>query len=218
MTKIQNYCAFIVLCVCFNSPTLFANSQFPSCSQISLDEDGDGFGYENDQTCIVDANTSLTPVAGECIDDNADGWGWNGVGSCQVPVINNTECQDTEPRGDGWGWNGSSSCRVVPALVPIFSELEDLKSRLVSISGRDQKIINMYCPDTDESFYLTISGSAEYYIGGQLQSTGMWSTGLYDADGFMSMLMLNSRRYFFGTGKNTRGLVISGRRCMFLDE
>lgn len=218
MTYVTNFCAVILLCIGFSSSPLFANSQFPSCTQISADYDGDGYGYENNQTCIVDANTSLTLIAGECIDDNADGWGWNGVGSCQVPVIENTECEDTEPRGDGWGWNGTSSCLVVPADTQSFSELEDLKSRLVSTGNRSEKIINMYCPDTDESFYLTIGGLAEHYISSQLEATGMWSTGLYDQDGIMSMLMQNGRRYYFGTDKNTRSLIIASRRCRFVSE
>ena len=196
---------------------LHADSRFPSCSQISVDADGDGYGYENQSTCIVDSSTSLTPVAGDCIDDNADGWGWNGIESCQVPVTANSECEDTDPIGDGWGWNGISSCRVVPAAPEKYSELDHLKSLLVSVTNRNENLVGMYCPDSDETFYLLISGVAEHYVGSQLQARGLWTTGLFEEDGIMSMI-LNGRYYSFGTDRNTRRLIVSSRRCVFLGD
>lgn len=196
---------------------IFANPDLPSCSQISADEDGDGYGYENGRSCIIDTTTSLVPIAGECVDDNADGWGWNGIESCEVAVTVNTECEDTDPKGDGWGWNGSSSCRVVPATTPAYNELDHLKSLLVTVTNKNQKLIGMYCSDTDETFYLLINGWAEHYIGTALEATGMWTTGLYDEDGIMSMV-LDGRYYSFGTDRNTRDLIISGRRCVFFQE
>jgi len=47
----------------------------------------------------------------QCIDSDGDGWGWNGIETCQVPVTAQT-CTDTLPVGDGWGWDGSTSCRI----------------------------------------------------------------------------------------------------------
>jgi len=46
-----------------------------------------------------------------CIDEDNDGWGWNGVESCQITPVAR-ECFDSDPVGDGWGWNGVESCRV----------------------------------------------------------------------------------------------------------
>ena len=47
----------------------------------------------------------------ECIDEDNDGWGWNGVESCQItPTVR--DCFDSDPVGDGWGWDGVQSCRI----------------------------------------------------------------------------------------------------------
>ncbi len=45
----------------------------------------------------------------KCIDEDGDGWGWNGKSSCQVKS-QDEKCIDAD--GDGWGWDGSSSCQV----------------------------------------------------------------------------------------------------------
>jgi len=58
-----------------------------------------------------------------CVDSDGDGWGWNGVSSCQVggdatPASNNSSsavCSD--PDGDGWGWDGTSSCLVTKVIA-----------------------------------------------------------------------------------------------------
>ena len=104
-----------------------------------IDDDGDGWGWNSYDACIVTAS-----VAGECMDTLPlnDGWGWNGVASCQLPTAgegfcqgygdypwgwNNTtqascrldgdepqptDCIDTVPLNDGWGWNGVESCQL----------------------------------------------------------------------------------------------------------
>ena len=205
-----------MLFACAASTDILAQSQLPSCSQISLDVDGDGFGFENDMTCVVDSSTSLSPVAGECVDDNADGWGWNGVESCVVPIATNDDCMDTDPIGDGWGWNGTDSCRVVPAAAEKYTEIGHLKSLLTAVPNRLQKVVGMFCPNTDETFYLGLNGRAEHYIGSQLQGRGMWSTGIFDEDGIMWMF-INNGYSAFGTDRNTRPLIVAGRRdCIFL--
>ena len=55
------------------------------------------------------------PVSQPCIDEDGDGWGWNGITSCLVGSASGDSvvsepgiCVDED--GDGWGWNGSSSC------------------------------------------------------------------------------------------------------------
>ncbi len=47
-----------------------------------------------------------TSCAMPCVDSDGDGWGWNGAESCIVP----TACVDTD--GDGWGWDGTASCLI----------------------------------------------------------------------------------------------------------
>ncbi len=68
---------------------------------------------------IFSIGTALIPVissaqsAGECVDTDGDGWGWDGQQSCVMQSIARaatTACIDTD--GDGWGWNGVESCRV----------------------------------------------------------------------------------------------------------
>jgi len=56
---------------------------------------------------------SLIPTvarAAPCIDEDGDGWGWDGVKSCiaSAPVMQ--ACTDHD--GDGWGWDGLDTCIV----------------------------------------------------------------------------------------------------------
>ncbi len=98
----------------------------PPCSSSHFDVDGDGWGWENGQTCVSPVSGS-SPVNTNsntaCVDPDGDGWGWNGTSSCEVnastPGKNSdgggespksTNCVDSD--GDGWGWNGTSSCKV----------------------------------------------------------------------------------------------------------
>lgn len=82
----------------------------PVCQQSDSDPDDDGWGWENEQSCVV-KDMSSTDAA--CIDTDGDGWGWDGHASCLVPVIENPRidlCVDTD--GDGYGWDGSDTCLV----------------------------------------------------------------------------------------------------------
>ena len=172
----------------FTSAPAFAQSANPECAYQSSDPDGDGYGFENNTTCEVTANSS--PVGGassnECIDDNADGWGWNGTSSCQVPIVP-TDCVDTDPVGDGWGWDGSTSCRVVPA-PDTFNEIEEVESHL----GNQPSLINnnfftraaaIRCEPTafipERTFYLFYDGSVRTAGG----ASGAWGTGISQTDG-----------------------------------
>ncbi len=47
-----------------------------------------------------------------CIDTDGDGWGWDGVDSCEVEKTTPNTCIDSD--GDGWGWDGENSCRIEP--------------------------------------------------------------------------------------------------------
>lgn len=65
---------------------------------------------------------SLLPnivAAAPCIDEDGDGWGWDGVESCvaSAPVVQ--ACTDHD--GDGWGWDGVDTCIVgsQPATQPV---------------------------------------------------------------------------------------------------
>jgi len=175
---------FLVLC--YSVIPALATTDFPSCVDISTDQDGDGFGFENSATCIVDESTRDITSPGTCIDDNADGYGWNGVETCIVEIVQNAECVDTAPVGDGWGWDGESSCRVFPLAAIQVSELELLKSKLIKIDNRDERNAAFFCPDTDETYYLFLSGFLSYFVGQDLVGEGMWSTGMFDLDNRLS--------------------------------
>lgn len=101
-------CAVMWTIVLFTTP-ISVYSMPPACTDSSFDPDGDGWGWEDGQTCRV-VDDGGNPTAGECIDDDGDGWGWDGVMSCQIgdPVAG--DCIDDD--GDGWGWDGTASCRV----------------------------------------------------------------------------------------------------------
>lgn len=85
------------------------------CLDPASDPDGDGWGYENGQSCTVESGPANNSGNRTCIDLDGDGWGWNGVESCQLQT-SAAECVDLD--GDGWGWNGVESCTVASNMVP----------------------------------------------------------------------------------------------------
>ena len=106
----------------------------PVCASASSDPDGDGYGWENEQSCIVASSEAegicedrgdfpwgwnettrsscrlgVQTEATACVDDDGDGWGWNGIASC---IVESSQCEDRG--GYPWGWNPVtlSSCRL----------------------------------------------------------------------------------------------------------
>ena len=122
-------------------PTLLANddssrlSRWPHCSDPRFDSDGDGWGWENNASCIANSQspvitantTSVTTVASAatsaavCLqagtDPDGDGWGWENDASCvvQAPApVSHPICSSaaSDSNGDGWGWEYNTSCVV----------------------------------------------------------------------------------------------------------
>ncbi len=100
-----------------------ASANLPTCSSASSDEDGDGYGWENNASCIVQAaGGSGDGNNASCIDTPPfdDDWGWDGSQSCRLsasgndntPQEDDATCVDTPPFDDNWGWNGSASCML----------------------------------------------------------------------------------------------------------
>jgi len=128
---------------------------FPACSSAAVDDNGDGYGWENNQTCVVSDAPSVTntPVAAEAttdntidlltlfpacssssVDDNGDGYGWENNQTCVVvnnaqpatsnvqpeitPAINSAPqfpaCSDsaTDTDGDGYAWENNQTCVI----------------------------------------------------------------------------------------------------------
>lgn len=92
-------------------------SSTPVCLLARSDPDNDGWGWENNGSCIAGADEDPTGNGGAvCDDPDGDGWGWDGRASCQVSVTDDPVETDPvaavclDPDGDGYGWNGFSSC------------------------------------------------------------------------------------------------------------
>lgn len=120
-------------------------SVHPACVSALSDPDGDGYGWENNKSCIVtNASADQDPDDNgqACIDPDGDGWGWDGSASCVVgsPDVVSPPNPTTpthplcvsalsDPDGDGWGWENSKSCIVqsndtpptviTPSTVPV---------------------------------------------------------------------------------------------------
>lgn len=72
-----------------NSNIAFAN---PICQSSASDPDGDGWGWENDASCIV----ASSDFPGACITDSTGVEGWNGTRTCYITDIT---YDDTNVRG-----------------------------------------------------------------------------------------------------------------------
>ena len=168
----------------------------PFCQFASSDADGDGFGWENQTTCIVTADTN-TESAPACIDDDGDGYGWDGSRVCRIDVI----CYDTAPVGDGFGWDGSNSCEIAAYDVP-FSEIEVLKSESRSsiLFGVELPSAIALCSinSVEVEFELFANGSVEQNIDGTRINTGLWSTGFEVSDGLVHLTGVVARWLVLG--------------------
>ena len=106
-----------------NSPV---SETLQACTSAESDQDGDGYGWENNRTCLVTAgqstvNNSHPTCVSAASDSDGDGFGWENNQSClvsgasaagdvaDVPVC---ELDTSDPDQDGWGWENSRSCIV----------------------------------------------------------------------------------------------------------
>ncbi len=73
------------VCVCL-SASLFATSAYaqPVCGSAASDVDGDGWGWENGQSCKVASNSKAGVCRSAASDPDGDGWGWENEQSCRV--------------------------------------------------------------------------------------------------------------------------------------
>lgn len=131
-----------VLISSFSLLTLFSATAYaaPTCQSSASDTDGDGWGYENGQSCEVSSSAPQLGAAtaasssgnggqpictGSNADPDGDGWGYENGQSCQMPSgSSNTNastnsggkplCQGSnpDPDGDGWGYENGQSCQM----------------------------------------------------------------------------------------------------------
>ncbi|MBU2870410.1 cellulase family glycosylhydrolase [Colwellia sp. E2M01] len=99
-----------------------------ACTNASSDPDGDGWGWENNQSCKMEDSVeipddSITDDIIACTsassDPDGDGWGWENNQSCKVEASSLTYINgfpvcsfDSDSDGDGWGWENSKSCII----------------------------------------------------------------------------------------------------------
>lgn len=59
---------------------------YPACASAASDPDGDGWGWENNKSCVVNKSASSTypTCASAASDPDGDGWGWENNKSCMV--------------------------------------------------------------------------------------------------------------------------------------
>ena len=83
------------------------------CASNGTDADGDGYGWENNSSCVVagskaDKNPNCASAGS---DPDGDGWGWENERSCIV--VSRCQSDASDPDGDGWGWENERSCKIV---------------------------------------------------------------------------------------------------------
>ena len=113
MNKLKLLGALVLL----NAMTVPSALAYPTCTSAASDPDGDGWGWENNQSCQVSASSTTTPTCTSASSDpDGDGWGWENNASCKVSSSGTTTptCASaaSDPDGDGWGWENNASCKV----------------------------------------------------------------------------------------------------------
>ncbi len=77
----------------------------PICSSAAADQDGDGWGWENNASCIVQADVTNSTTANPVTTDTS---ALQTVPACSSSAL--------DPDGDGWGWENHNSCMVIPGV------------------------------------------------------------------------------------------------------
>lgn len=131
-------------------------TEFIRCSSPLADPDGDGWGTENEKTCVVvmDGTNRAAignPLCSSAISDHdGDGWGWENDESCIV--VNDEDknavppactTADSDPDGDGWGWESEQSCRMMEADKATSCAQSELVAS-VDATGYDGLIVKVH--------------------------------------------------------------------------
>ncbi len=116
----------------FTLPLLFALSTFyspmtlaaPVCSSAVSDLDGDGWGYENSQSCTMPTGH---PPCSSSATIGTGGWGFENGKSCIYTAGNPVCSASAINSGNGWGWENNRSCR--------FAATQQATQQAASTSG-----------------------------------------------------------------------------------
>jgi hypothetical protein len=100
-----------------------AQASYPTCVSSASDPDGDGWGWENNQSCIVASSSSSYPTCtSSSSDPDGDGWGWENNQSCKVAS------------GSGSGSGSSTSACPSGATCGAYS--------VSGLGSRKQQVLN----------------------------------------------------------------------------
>jgi len=112
-----------------SAATQNAYAVLPTCQSASSDSDGDGFGWENGNSCRVGAapaSTARPTCSSPASDPDGDGWGFENGNSCVVSTSSGSGSSSgagssarpscvslaSDPDGDGYGWENNDTCLV----------------------------------------------------------------------------------------------------------
>jgi len=90
-----------------------ANGMAYCAAGAAADPDKDGFGWENNTSCVVAGSRADTHpnCASAASDPDGDGYGWENEKSCIV--VTHCASAASDPDGDGFGWENNKSCIVI---------------------------------------------------------------------------------------------------------
>jgi hypothetical protein len=152
---------------------------YPICASAASDPDKDGWGWENNMSCIVQTTSTGYPTCVSAASDpDGDGWGWENNRSCVVKVSGTSYpyCVSaaSDPDGDGWGWENNKSCIVQKGSTGSTSglscaNLEGMASTMAALVLAAAQELKRWQPTKDfqivkvnntETLQLTATGKA----------------------------------------------------------
>jgi len=119
--------AVLVVGVLFSGGVVQAQQTTQYCSSPNADSDGDGWGWENNRSCVVSGSAAdpvknFPPCELPGSDADGDGFGWENNTTCLVtgtakidqPNTDFPACASSrsDPDGDGYGWENNRTCLV----------------------------------------------------------------------------------------------------------
>lgn len=140
-------------CKLMKSKSSLSSDGYPKCASAASDPDGDGWGWENNQSCRM-----VSYCSSAAADPDGDSWGWENKQTCRVAPT--CKRSDSDPDGDGWGWENLQSCRVAGAQGN-----NQPPSQGMSAGGSVQLYETTYYPYRDEHYFQTACGDANAYSG-----------------------------------------------------
>jgi len=155
----------------------------PVCQSASSDSDGDGFGWENNATCVVAASASITMPDSSA--DNCDysdahlhgGWGWDNVARQSCPPLEDSIASPAQTGELGLVDNGDILVLLVDGQSNATSELINydhnqdapVNDVFVWVAGNSWEQANL-CTQVwyDAGFYPAANGNCNGNIGFQI--------------------------------------------------